>query len=100
MSPVECTYTEPMTPGDVVLMRVRVIVPEATPSQTVQNHVSVEGGGAPTLSTGEPTTMPNTIDSSPPAFGLQDFSLAATATTEPPISPRATIPTPSPPRST
>jgi uncharacterized repeat protein (TIGR01451 family) len=72
---VTCTTSEEVTvePGKSMLMTVPLEVSESAPP-TVANVVSVSGGGAPTASATEPTT----ISPVPAAFGLQDREVIAT----------------------
>lgn len=74
---VECTYENPMPPGDVLQVTVRVIVTEGAAAQTVENHATVEKEGAVVASSGQPATAANTIDGSEPGFGIQDFAFQA-----------------------
>lgn len=76
-SAVACTYERTMPPGDILQMTVRVFVAEGAPTETVENHAVVESEAAVVAATSQPATMPNTIEGSAPAFGLQDFSLQA-----------------------
>jgi hypothetical protein len=75
---VACTDTDPMPPGDILQVIVRVYVLQGAPSETVENRATVENSdGVVVASTAEPTTMPNTVNGPPPQFGLQDFSFQA-----------------------
>ena len=78
-TPLRCSSEEPLPPGGVLQMTVRVTVAEGTSPPTVLNQASVEGAGAPTVSTSAPSTTANAIDGPPPAFGIQDFSLQTLA---------------------
>jgi hypothetical protein len=75
---VRCEYEgseTPIPPEGVLTISVEVTTtPEA--ASTVTNMAEVEGGGAATAVTAEPSTVPNTVNSmTPPAFGVQDFSV-------------------------
>jgi hypothetical protein len=75
---VQCTYAGIVPPGEAIAMVVKVAV-VAPGTSTVVNSATVEGGGAEfaTVSTGEPATVPNTINGEEPLFGVQDFAVDA-----------------------
>lgn len=70
-SPVSCTDSEPVPPGGILIMTINVTVSET--SGTATNTTTVEGGGAPTVSASESTTL----GESPPSFGIYDLSQTA-----------------------
>jgi hypothetical protein len=74
---VACTYNGTMPSGDILQVTVRVFVKEGAPSETVEDHATVEKEGIVVAASGQPTTMPNTIDGDAPGFGFQDFSFQA-----------------------
>jgi hypothetical protein len=79
--PVRCTVSEKLQPGRRVLMSVPVTVDPGAPGSVV-NAVSVSGGGAPSMSASETTT----ISSTPPAPGFQNFDGGFQGTDGSPVS--------------
>ena len=73
-SSVECTYPYSLPPGGVMTFAIEVTVAGSVPA-TVTNVAEVEGGGAGTVATSEPSTAPNTVNREATSFGLQDFSV-------------------------
>jgi hypothetical protein len=73
-SSVQCTYPYPLPPGGVMTFAIEVTVTGSVPA-TVTNVAEVEGGGAATVATSEPSTAQNTVNREAPSFGLQDFSV-------------------------
>lgn len=73
--PLECTYAEPVAPGDSIQITIRVTVGVAV-APVVFNHAEVEGGGSAAVGTAEPVTLPNSVDGEAPAFGVDAFSMA------------------------
>jgi hypothetical protein len=77
-STVGCTYGEAgekLPPGGVIVVVIPVEV-TGLAFAGVTNRAIVEGGGAATELTSEPSTTPNTVNGKQSAFGIQDFSLA------------------------
>jgi hypothetical protein len=73
-SPLRCTYEHAVNPGGNLIVTVNVsVVPMTEASAT--NAVTVEGGGAATVS----TTEPMQLNGPPPAFGINDLSMTAAA---------------------
>jgi hypothetical protein len=72
---VDCKYEGgAVPPGGVIEYRVDVEAEEAAATAgAVTNLVEVEGGGAPTVVSGPPETVANTVNRALPVFGLQDL---------------------------
>ncbi|HEY2283283.1 MAG TPA: hypothetical protein VGH60_07010, partial [Solirubrobacteraceae bacterium] len=70
-----CTYSEPVPPGDTLVVTVELEV--ATATGTITNAATVSGGGAPSASTSPPLTLPNTVDATPAGFGIAGIGFAA-----------------------
>jgi hypothetical protein len=73
-SPVECTYSQPVKPGGVLIVRINVVV-KTTAVEEVANEATVEGAEAPPVTTSSATSQPNTINGSEAAFAINDFSV-------------------------
>jgi hypothetical protein len=69
-SPVRCTDSQPVRPGDTLFMRIEVAIEKGL-SGSIVNSASVSGGGAPGVTTTEVTT----IGQAPPPFDIEEFSL-------------------------
>jgi hypothetical protein len=73
-SSVQCTFNHSVPPGSVLELGVEVLVgTHASPSIT--NVAEIEGGGAPTQVSFEPSTVANTANGQPPSFGVESFSV-------------------------
>ena len=75
-SSFQCEYTKPVPPGSVLVFTLQVLVSGGAPP-SVSNHAEVEGGGAATVATSEPSTVANTVSGEAPPFDVQDFSVGA-----------------------
>ena len=74
---VTCGDSDSIPPGGVFTVGIEV---KSTTGfgAVLSNFAEVEGGGALTTITAAPSTQPNTMNSgTPPAFGVQDFSVGA-----------------------
>ena len=61
-----------------VFLEVKVVEVEGhLPAGEVTNVVTVSGGGAPPVFSGEPLTLANAIDGPPAVFGISAFGFAA-----------------------
>ncbi len=78
LSPLQCTDDEPVPAGDVIHVMIHVTL-SASGTASVTNRAEVEGGGGGVASTEEPTTVANTLNGEPTAFGIQDLSMTANA---------------------
>jgi len=65
---------ESVPPGSILEVPVIVSV-GAAGATSVKNQAEIEGGGAATATTSEPSTVANTVNGETPPFGLQDFSV-------------------------
>jgi hypothetical protein len=72
---VTCTDEKAVPAGDVLTVGIVVMVKGAPGS--VENTATVQYGSGSPVSTGSPSTVPNTVDGPSPAFGIQDFSFNA-----------------------
>jgi hypothetical protein len=68
-----CEYVGSVKPGGTIGIKLEVEVLSAV--GTVTNAVKVEGGGAPTVTTSAPLTLPNTVEESPPGYGIAAFGM-------------------------
>ena len=68
-----CIYESGVSPGGFLTMQVRVAV-EAGAEPVVTNEATIEGGGAPTISTNAPGTVANTIDAASNPFAFTSFA--------------------------
>jgi hypothetical protein len=74
VAPLQCEYGEPIPPGDVLQVTIKVsVAPGAAPSVT--NRAEVRGGGATAAYTEEPLTTANPVDGEPAGFGIQSFAV-------------------------
>jgi len=77
-TPIQCVYQGSVAPGDSIQVVIRVIVPPGLPEPAALNRAEVEGGGAPTVATSEPSTLTNAIDAEvPTGFGVRLFGMSA-----------------------
>jgi hypothetical protein len=75
-SPVTCSYSSPVPPDGVLIMSVNVSVAPGLPRE-VLNAATVEGGGAISMSTSEPSTSENGVNgTSETRFGIADFGIS------------------------
>jgi hypothetical protein len=77
LSPIRCEYSAPVAPGGELIMTVNLKV-SSTVSQTEPtsgtNSATIEGGGVgQAITTGAPTTEPNTINGPRPPFAVTGF---------------------------
>jgi hypothetical protein len=72
-SPVSCTYASAIPPGGLLIVTINVSV-AATSETTATSAVTVEGGGAATVSSADSTPL---NASSPEAFGINHLSETA-----------------------
>jgi hypothetical protein len=75
-SSYECGTSEPVQPGEVLTLTVRVLV-EPGPPRELLNRAEVQEGSAPPLVTSEPSTTPNPVNAGNPEFGFESFALRA-----------------------
>jgi hypothetical protein len=78
-SEVVCTYEGAVPPGGLLTIAVDVTVEETAEDEsvsTLDNLPTVEGGGSVSREASPPSSAPNTLNGSPPEFGLQDFSVS------------------------
>jgi hypothetical protein len=68
-----CEYAGSVAPGGTIGIIVEVEVLSA--AGTVTNAVKVEGGGAPAVTTSAPLTLPNTVEMTPPGYGIAGFAM-------------------------
>lgn len=68
-----CTYASAVAPGGFLTMQVKVAV-EAGAEPVVTNEATIEGGGAPSVSTSAPGTVANTIDAPANPFSFTSFA--------------------------
>jgi hypothetical protein len=76
---ISCGYPGKVDPGDTLTFEIKVDVTAAQLGGLVQNSATVSGGGAASVSTSEPTTVPTPVSSEPVPFGVASF-FAATST--------------------
>ena len=67
-----CTYASAVAPGGFLTMQVKVAA-EAGANPLVTNEATIEGGGAPTVSTSAPGTVANTVNAGTIPFSLTSF---------------------------
>jgi hypothetical protein len=73
LSPIRCEYSAPVAPGGELILTVNVKVSQAEPASGT-NAATIEGGGVgQAITTGAPTTEPNTINGPPPPFAITGF---------------------------
>ncbi len=77
LSTTTCTYSEQVAPGATLAVILELEVDEGTAAGPVTNAVRITGGGAASVSTGEPLTLPNAIGEPSDAFGIAAFGFAA-----------------------
>ena len=83
-----CTVTEPVDPGDTLLITVKVDVETTVEGSSEINEATVVGGGAVAASTGFPVT----ISSALPEYGVaKDGALAARSTEQAGAHPNVTV---------
>jgi hypothetical protein len=73
---IECTFSGPIDPGDNLIVNIDTKVagpPEVKEGETVVNHASVSGGGAPTAVAESPIT----ISSAPARYGVVPGSVVS-----------------------
>jgi hypothetical protein len=70
-----CTSGESVRPGATLAVRLEVEV--SAPNAHAVNAVTVSGGGAQSVSTSEPLTLPNTVAGPPAPFGISAFGFEA-----------------------
>ncbi len=68
-----CEFNEPVPPGDTLAVIVTVDVSANPAARFVLNRATVSGGGAPTVATSEPTTLPTALSATPEGFGLSSY---------------------------
>jgi hypothetical protein len=78
-SSVQCSYENPVPPGSVLSITIRVKVEPGAPASAT-NHAEVEGGEAATAMTSAPSTVANTVNGEAPTFGVQNFSVGVYGT--------------------
>jgi hypothetical protein len=71
-----CTYASAVPPGGFFTMEVQIVV-EAGVAPSVTNGVTVEGGGAPTVSASAPGAEPNMVNGSSIPFEFTSFAFGA-----------------------
>jgi hypothetical protein len=71
-SPVRCTYGRAVQPGGNLIVTINVTVIPTTET-TTSNAITVEGGGAATVSSTEPVVL----NAPAPVFGINDFAATA-----------------------
>jgi hypothetical protein len=74
-SSVRCEDSEPIPPGGLLEISIEVSVTLGMPTSVV-NKATVEGGGAASAATKEPSTVPNTLNEQTPIFGPENFAMA------------------------
>jgi hypothetical protein len=70
-----CVYGEPVPPGNTLKVQLEVKV--TGPDGPLANVVTVSGGGATSVATQAPLTMPNAIGGPQAAFGIAGFGFEA-----------------------
>ena len=78
-SSIKCAYAGRVDVGDVLTFAIKVNV-TASEGEQIKNTAKVEGGGAASASTSEPTTKPTPVSSEPVHFGVASlFTATSTA---------------------
>ena len=75
-----CGYGGTVASGGTLTVDLEVeVLSESEETGPVTNVVRVEGGGASTVTTSAPLTMPNTVGRQSPGFGVADFDMQASS---------------------
>jgi hypothetical protein len=77
LAEVTCEFTGVLRPGDVINVKVNVVVATNATTPLVTNVVEVKGGGAAPTKGIAPEISPNSVNSAAPPFGMQLFSSRA-----------------------
>ncbi len=72
-----CVYNEAVASGGTLEVVLEVKVEAGAQAGPVTNIVRVSGGGAQSVSTSQPSTLANTVNGPPAAFGISAFGFAA-----------------------